>query len=101
MIVCKTDHTEEGIPAFLCRTCHPELNMTEEERKAALKRERLAAKRAATLGRRQHEAALLEAKIRGLLSAKPGTARAKQRKKHEVKLSQLRKHLDKGTKKAV
>ena len=38
---CKIEHTDgDAMPEFLCRACHPELNTTPEQRKAAVAAER-------------------------------------------------------------
>lgn len=29
---CKIEHSEDAIPEFLCRACHPELNLTTAQR---------------------------------------------------------------------
>lgn len=42
MTECKTDHANpDNIPGFLCRTCHPELTRTPEQRMAAMAKERI------------------------------------------------------------
>lgn len=42
---CKIDHSPEGLPEFLCRTCHPDLEPTPEQRHQHVLRARAAMER--------------------------------------------------------
>lgn len=98
--LCKIDHALPGtIPPEFCRSCHPELNMSDQQRKEADAKERKEAKKAAALARKQREADKLARELAApsMVKAREGSVQSRIKKSQEKKLAKLRRELIRKT----
>lgn len=61
---CKIEHTGDAIPVFLCRACHPELNLSTTARRELDAQDHARAQAARDALTRQRELAKAQAKLK-------------------------------------
>jgi hypothetical protein len=88
---CKLDHSA-GLPEFLCRVCHPELNTTPEERAAADERDKTLRHAEAEALARKRELENAERKLATLRKRNPeeGTVSATIAQSLERKIERIK-----------